>query len=95
MKLVEIEMILGKPTKVGRLATATGPVSAGRVHVNLSKPSYSGLHYAAWLCMLPKDESVPLGTQESIGRYCLAVEDEHGDWSISTSCKEHDARLRD
>jgi len=95
MKFVEIEKILGKPTRFGQLAIATGPKIAGRVHVNLSEPTYSDLHYAAWLCMLPNDESLPLGTQESIGRYCLAVEDEHGDWSVSISCKLHDARLRD
>jgi hypothetical protein len=95
MKFVEIEMILGKPTRVGPLAIATGPAIAGRVHVNLSEPTYSDLHYSAWLCMLPQDDSVPLGTQESAGRYCLAVEDERGDWSISASCKLHAAVLRD
>jgi len=94
MKFVEIETVLGKATRRGQLGIATGPVVAGRVHVNLSEPAQSDLRYAVWLCMLPSDDSVPIGTRESIGRYCLAVEDENGDWSISASCKLHGASLR-
>jgi hypothetical protein len=93
MTLALLEAILGKPEKIGQLAVATGPTIDGRVHVDLSEPHVSDQHYAAWLCMLPEDDSIPLGTTEAIGRYCLAVEDENGDWNISASCKLHEAHV--
>lgn len=95
MTLGEIEAILGKPTQFGRLALAVGPKIDGRIHVNLAEPVYSDGHFAKWYCMLPLDNSIPPGTREAVGRYCLAVEDERGDWSMSGACEQHSATMHD
>lgn len=91
----ELESILGEPARFGPLALASGPNRAGRVHVDLSQPTYSQRHFATWYCLLPEDDSIPPGTLEAVDRYCLAVEDEQGDWTISASCNLHAARLHE